>query len=65
MTRADPPRRSRPRGVRCLALLVGALALLAGVSAYAEPGMQQSKIPLWKVIDQPFFSLDCVAEGKL
>jgi polyferredoxin len=44
--------------VRCLALLVGALALLAGVSAYAEPGMQQSKIPLWKVIDQPFFSLD-------
>ena len=23
-----------------------------------EKGMQVSKLPLWKVIDQPFFSLD-------
>jgi polyferredoxin len=32
--------------------------LLAARQAFADLGMQVSKIPLWKAFDQPFFSLD-------
>jgi polyferredoxin len=37
--------------------LFGILALW-GARAWADLGMQVSKLPLWKAFDQPFFSLD-------
>jgi len=39
-------------------VLVMALLILVPATAWADVGMQVSKLPLWKAIEQPFFSLD-------